>query len=108
MARSADVVTASVSVALSFAGLASTAGDDVIEAVFASVARAYPGATASVSWYETPPPTAIGADVVKVNVPAAIVQSASASLPTVPAGMVSEMTTPAGICDGPLFVAVMV
>ncbi len=49
IARSADEVTASVSVALLFAAFGSTAGDDVTEAVFARVASAYPGATASVS-----------------------------------------------------------
>ena len=43
-----------------------------------------------------------------MNVPAAIAQSGSDSLPTVPAGIGSESTTPAGICDGPPFVAVIV
>ena len=48
-ARSAEVVTVSVSLALSFAGFVSTAGDDDTETVFTSVGGAYPGATASVS-----------------------------------------------------------
>ena len=44
-----------------------------------------------------------------VNVPAATEQSGGIdSLPTVPGGIGSESTTPAGICDGPLFVAVIV
>ena len=43
-----------------------------------------------------------------VNVPPEIEQLGSDSLPTVPAGMGSESTTPAGNCDGPLFVAVIV
>ena len=46
--------------------------------------------------------------VVQVNTPAAIAQSASASDPTVPAGMVSVNRTPAGSIDGPLFVIVIV
>ena len=46
--------------------------------------------------------------MVHVNVPAAIEQSGSDSLPTVPGGIGSESTTPAGICDGPPFVAVIV
>ncbi len=50
IARSADVVTVSLSLALSFAAFGSVAGEDVTEAVFASVAGAYPGETASVSW----------------------------------------------------------
>ena len=48
IARSAEVVTVSVSVALSFAGVGSVAGDDVTEAVFARVGSAYAGETASV------------------------------------------------------------
>ncbi len=43
-----------------------------------------------------------------VNVPAAITQSGSDSDPTVPAGIGSEMTAPAGSSDGPLFVTVIV
>ena len=43
-----------------------------------------------------------------MNVPAAIEQFGSDSLPTVPGGIGSESTTPAGICDGPPFVAVIV
>ncbi len=43
-----------------------------------------------------------------MNVPAAIAQSGSDVLPTVPAGIGSASTTPAGICDGPPFVAVIV
>ena len=39
---------------------------------------------------------------------AAIEQSASASEPVVPAGIVSVITTPAGSTDGPLFVTVIV
>src|SRR5882672_5939205 len=97
IARSADRVTVSVSVALSFAPFGSVAGEDVTEAVLRSVADPNPGDTASVSWYETTPPTGIGALVVHVNVPAAIEQSASDSLPTVPAGIASESTTPAGM-----------
>ena len=43
-----------------------------------------------------------------MNVPAAMAQSASVSEPTVPAGIGSETTTPAGSADGPLFVTVIV
>ncbi len=39
-ARSAEVVTASVSLALSFAGFVSNAGDDATETVFTSVGGA--------------------------------------------------------------------
>ncbi len=46
--------------------------------------------------------------MVQVKTPAAIAQSASASDPTVPAGMVSVNRTPAGSVDGPLFVIVIV
>ena len=46
--------------------------------------------------------------MVHVKTPAAIAQSASASDPTVPAGMVSVNRTPAGSVDGPLFVIVIV
>ena len=45
--------------------------------------------------------------MVQVNTPAAIAQSASASDPTVPAGMVSVNRT-AGSVDGPLFMIVIV
>ena len=62
----------------------------------------------SVSWYETEPNGAIGADVVHVNVPAAIAQSGSISEPTVPAGMGSDTTTPGSAVDGPPFVSVIV
>ena len=37
-----------------------------------------------------------------------MVQSASVSDPTVPAGMLSVITTPAGSMSGPLFVTVIV
>ena len=43
-----------------------------------------------------------------VNVVAVSVQSASVSEATVPAGIWSVTTTPAGTSDGPLFVTVMV
>ncbi len=46
--------------------------------------------------------------MVQVKTPAAIAQSASASDPTVPAGIVSVNRTPAGSVDGPLFVIVIV
>jgi hypothetical protein len=64
--------------------------------------------TASVSWNEIDVPTVSGADVVHVNTPAPIVQSASVSEPVVPAGMRSDSTTPAGSTDGPLLVSVIV
>ena len=60
------------------------------------------------SWYEIDVPTVSGADVVHVNAPAAIEQSASDSEPIVPAGIGSETTTPAGSTDGPLLVSVIV
>ena len=45
----------------------------------------------------------------QVNVPATIAQSGGiAPLLAVPEGIGSESTTPAGTCDGPLFVTVMV
>ena len=53
-------------------------------------------------------PTASGAVVVHRKTPAVIAQSASASLPTVFAGIVSDTTTPAGTTAGPLFVKVIV
>ncbi len=53
-------------------------------------------------------PTASGADVVHRKTPAVIAQSASASLPTVFTGIVSDTMTPAGTTVGPLFVRVMV
>ena len=46
--------------------------------------------------------------MVHVNVAAAIVQSASFSVPVVPAGIGSETTMPGGTLDGPAFVTVMV
>ncbi len=46
--------------------------------------------------------------MVHVNVPAAITQLGSLSEPTVPAGMGSDTTTPAGAVDGPPFVSVIV
>ena len=46
--------------------------------------------------------------MVHVNVPAAIEQSASDSLPVVPTGIGSLTTTPATTVDGPLFVSVIV
>ena len=53
-------------------------------------------------------PTASGAVVVHRKTPAVIAQSASASLPTVFAGIVSDTTIPAGTTVGPLFVKVIV
>ena len=46
--------------------------------------------------------------MVHVNVPATIVQSASFSVPVVPAGIGSETTMPGGTVDGPALVTVMV
>ena len=43
-----------------------------------------------------------------VNVAAVIEQSASFSVPVVPAGIGSDTTTPAGTLEGPAFVTVMV
>ncbi len=107
--RSADLITASVSVALLFDASGSVGtGENVIETVFTTVTINEAGGTARVSWYVREPPGAIGADVVHVNVPAAIEQSASDSEPFVPAGIGSESTTPAGTVDGPLLVRVIV
>ena len=106
--RSADLITASVSVALLFDASGSATGADVIDTVFTMVTINEAGGTARVSWYDREPPGAIGADVVHVNVPAAIAQSASDSEPFVPAGIGSESTTPAGTVDGPLLVTVIV
>ena len=98
-----------MSVALSFdaSGSVST-GEDVIDTVFTMVTINEAGGTASVSWNERDAPGAIGADVVHVNVPAAIAQFGSDSEPFVPAGIGSESTTPAGTVDGPLLVTVIV
>ena len=49
MARSADLVTLSVSVAELFPGVGSDSGDELMAAVFATVAGAYPDGIASVS-----------------------------------------------------------
>ena len=109
MARSADDVTVSTSVAESSVGSVSAIGLNVMEAVFATVADAYPGGMKSVSWYETEPNGAIGADVVHVNVPAAIDAVRARDVePTVPAGMGSDTTTPGSAVDGPPFVSVIV
>ena len=62
----------------------------------------------SVSWYDLDAPTASGVTVVHRKTPAVMVHSASASLAFVPAGIVSEMTMPAGSMFGPLFVTVIV
>ena len=70
--RSADLITASVSVAESFDASGSVTGADVIETVLTTVTINEAGGTARVNWYERDPPGAIGADVVHVNVPAAI------------------------------------
>ena len=107
IARSALVVRASTSVAESFAGFGSTMGDDEIVAVLDSKGSAYAAGIAIVSWYETEPPDTKGADVVHVNMPAAMTQSASTSEPFVPTGIASVTTTPAGSVDGPSFVSVM-
>ena len=80
----------------------------MIEAVLVSAGRTYPDEIASVSWNEIDVPTVSGADVVHVNTPAAIAQSASDSEATVPAGIGSLTTTPAGSTDGPLLVSVIV
>ena len=80
----------------------------MIVAVFTSVGATYVGSTASVSRYETDPPGASGADVVHVNVTAEVTQSGSSVVPVVPAGIVSETTTPTGSVEGPLFVTVTV
>ena len=63
---------------------------------------------ASVSWYEIVVPTVSGAAVVHVNTPAPIAQSASVSEPTVPVGIASVITAPAGSTDGPLLVSEIV
>ncbi len=108
MARSAEEVTTSTSVAESFATVGSATGDDVIVAVFVTVAETYAGGSANVSMYATDVPTPSGADVVQVKTPATIAQSGSVSAALVPAGIGSEMTTPAGSTEGPLFVSVIV
>ena len=56
----------------------------------------------------TDAPTTSAADVVHVSVDPAIEQSASDSVPIVPAGIASVTTTSAGTSNGPLFVIVMV
>ena len=70
----------------SFAGFGSTMGDDEIVAVFDTEGSAYAAGIASVSWYETEAPDANGADVVHVNVPTTMAQSASTSEPFVRPG----------------------
>ena len=87
---------------------ANTAIFSVIDAVLLRVAGTYPAGIASVSWYEIEVPLPRGADVTQLNTPATIVQSASDSEPVVPAGIGSEMTTPAGWIEGPLFASVIV
>ena len=100
--------TVSVSVAALFAATGSVIGNVVIVAVFTRVAAAKPADSVSVSWYDRDAPTASVVVVVHRKTPARIAQSASASLPTVPAGMLSVITTPAGSMSGPLFVTVIV
>jgi hypothetical protein len=46
--------------------------------------------------------------VVQTKTPEEIAQAASDSEPTVPPGIVSEITTPAGTVEGPLLVTVIV
>ncbi len=60
------------------------------------------------SWYDLEAPTASGDTVVHRKRTAVRVQSGSASDAVVPAGIVSEMTMPAGSMSRPLFVTVIV
>ena len=60
------------------------------------------------SWYDFDAPTASVVVVVHRNTPAVMTHSGSECDATVPAGIVSEMTTPAGSTVGPLFVTVIV
>ena len=107
-ARSADVVTVSVSVAVSFVEFRSGIGVEVIVAVLTSDASTELAGTARVSWYDADAPGASATEVVQVNVPATIAQSASDSDGVVPTGMRSSTTTPVGSVDGPRFVTVIV
>ncbi len=107
MDRSADVVTASVSVAELFAPFGSAIGVEVMDAVLTSETSAEFDGMASVSRYDTDSPGASATVVVHVNV-AARTQSASVSEGVGPAGMGSFTTTPAGSVDGPTFVMVIV
>ena len=100
--------TASVSVAALFPATGSVIGNVVIVAVFTNVAVAKPADSVSVSWYDLDAPTASVLVVVHRKTPATMVQSGSASDPTVFTGIVSEITTPAGSMSGPLFVTVIV
>jgi hypothetical protein len=100
--------TVSVSVAALFPATMSRMGNVVIVAVFTTVAAAYAPGNESVSRYDLDAPTASVAVVVHRKTPTVMMQSGSDSDPTVPAGIVSEITMPAGSISGPLFVTVIV
>ncbi len=108
MARSAVVVTRSVSVAESSVRSTSLIGLNEMPAVLTSVGDPYPDGMKRVSWYDTEPLGEIGAIVVQVNVPLAITQLGSISDAIVPAGIASDTIAPVNSVEGPSFVNVIV